>query len=364
MSAPIQTPASGSGRPLVLVVDDEPELVELMQTVLGREFDVVTAGDGTEALEVLRTHPVRAIVTDQQMPGMMGTEFLSTAIAIRPHAARILITGTDRVEDVRDAVNVAQVSRFLSKPVRPMEVLAIVRGAIRETELEAQNASLLVELKEKNEQLRGMLEEVRAHERKLEVEVVRRTKELRQVVQQLEQLALRDGLTGLFNHRYFQEALVSELGRAHRHQRVVGLVFIDVDHFKTYNDTHGHLFGDELLKQLSRILGNTGAEPDISIRGRISDVVCRYGGEEFVLILPEADKEGAAIRAERIRAAVAAYPFEGGDKQPGGKVTISVGVAAYPQDGTNKQTLLQAADDAMFRAKRAGRNRVCLAGED
>lgn len=346
----------------MLVVDDDPDMLQFVETVLSREYTVTTAANGEEALAVLRDVAVKAIVCDQQMPGMMGTEFLSMAIAIRPHAARVLVTGTDRVEDIKDAVNIAQITRFLAKPVRPMELLGVVRGAIREVELESVNARLLVELKEKNAQLESMLVEVRGHEKKLEAEVTRRTRELRHVVAQLEQLALRDGLTGLYNHRFFQEALSSEIGRASRHQRKAGLIFIDVDHFKNFNDTNGHLFGDELLKQMARILSNTGDAPDIRARGRVSDLACRYGGEEFVLILPEADRAGAGIRAERIRSEIEAFPFNGREKQPGGKVTVSVGVSAYPEDATTKQGLIQAADEAMYKAKHDGRNRVVLAG--
>ena len=338
-------------------------MVQFIETVLAKEFAVTTASNAEEALGVLRDLAVKAIVCDQQMPGMMGTEFLSMAIAIRPHAARVLVTGTDRVEDIKDAINIAQITRFLSKPVRPMELLAVVRGAIREVELETENGRLLVELKEKNVQLEAMLVEVRSHEKKLELEVGRRTRELRQVVTQLEQLALRDGLTGLYNHRFFQEALSSEIGRAGRHQRKVGLIFIDVDHFKTFNDSNGHLFGDELLKQMARILANTGDAPDIRARGRVSDLACRYGGEEFVIILPEADRAGAGIRAERIRAEIEAFPFNGREKQPGGTVTVSVGVSSYPEDATTKQGLTQAADEAMYKAKHDGRNKVVLAGQ-
>ena len=131
----------------MLVVDDDPEMVQFIETVLAKEFAVTTASNAEEALGVLRDLAVKAIVCDQQMPGMMGTEFLSMAIAIRPHAARVLVTGTDRVEDIKDAINIAQITRFLSKPVRPMELLAVVRGAIREVELETENGRLLVELK-------------------------------------------------------------------------------------------------------------------------------------------------------------------------------------------------------------------------
>ncbi len=346
----------------MLVVEDDPILLEMLEQALSREFTVYTARDGHEAISLLRTQPVRAVISDQMMPGMVGTEVLRNAIELQPGAGRIVVTASENVDDVRDAVNVARADRFVAKPLRPLELVSLVKSVVRERELQEENERLLIELREKNAALTDALSDVRAHERRLEDEVVRRTRELRTVVTQLEQMALRDGLTGLFNHRYFQEALASELGRCVRHERKAALIFIDVDHFKNYNDTHGHLFGDELLKQIAKILSNTGEHPEVTVRGRVSDIACRYGGEEFVLILPESDKKGAAIRAERIRGEVERFEFAGRDKQPGGKVTISVGVAAFPEDGRTKPEIIQAADDAMFRAKRAGRNRVRLAG--
>jgi len=352
-----------SERKTILVVDDDPMMVDVLTQLLEREFEVVSAGSGAGGLAALEERGrVDAIVADQRMPGMTGVEMLAKALAICPDATRVMVTATDSVEEARDAVNIGHVDRFISKPIRPMELLEIIKGAMRERTLEIEKADLFGQLQAKNVELEHALAEVRAHEKKLEDEVVRRTRELRQLVKQLEELALRDGLTGLFNHRYFQETLNAEIARAIRYGRKLSLVFLDVDNFKNYNDGLGHLAGDALLKQLSKILSNTGDSPDIRARGRLSDIPCRYGGEEFVIILPESDKNGALVRAERVRVAVEEYSFEGREKQPAGKVTISVGIAAFPDDAKTKQELIQAADDAMLRAKRAGKNRVVVAG--
>jgi len=209
--------------------------------------------------------------------------------------------------------------------------------------------------------LERALSEVQDHERRLEHEVNAATAELRKAVEKLTELALRDGLTGLYNHRFFQEALTAELARSARHGRKVGLIFLDLDHFKNYNDMLGHPAGDELLIKLAKILTHTQANEEIAIRGRASDVAARYGGEEFVIILPETDRAGALVRAERLRACVESFPFASGSVQPGGKVTVSIGVSAYPEDAVTKQALVEAADQALLRAKREGRNRVYAA---
>lgn len=164
--------------------------------------------------------------------------------------------------------------------------------------------------------------------------------------QKTRELSYRDGLTGLFNRRYFEEALWQELHRAERYRMPLSLIMADIDHFKRYNDTHGHPKGDEALKTVADILTETT---------RRADVVARYGGEELVLILPLTPKDSARLVAEKLRAAIANAAF------PEGRLTISFGVATYPQDGSSAPDLIKAADDALYQAKRAGRNRVVVA---
>jgi diguanylate cyclase (GGDEF)-like protein len=269
-----------------------------------------------------------------------------------PAAARILITASERVNVLRDAVNRARVHRFLSKPLRLSDLPTLLADAIREAQLEAENARLVTELALKNDELN------RTNER-LEVEVRQRTSELQIAIAKLEQLALRDGLTGLYNHRFLQEALDAELARAKRHGHSLGLLFIDVDHFKSYNDRNGHPAGDRLLKRLADALVG-GRNSDFPHKGRSSDLVARYGGEEFVMVLPETGLDGCRIKAERMRQAVAEYPFEQADGQPGGCVSVSIGLAVYPDHGADKHALIEVADRELYRAKRAGRNRVSL----
>ncbi|HEY3446005.1 MAG TPA: diguanylate cyclase [Myxococcales bacterium] len=344
-------------------MDDEDFVREMLHDILERQFDVRVAGSGEDAAKLLRQERFDLVLADQMMPGMTGVDLLSLAREIQPQAARVLVTASGNVDHARDAINVARVGRYVAKPFRALELIEIIKGAISEQALATENLRILEELKVKNALLEKALCEVQAHERKLVAEVERQTAELRGAVEKLEELALRDGLTGLYNHRFFQEALNSELARCSRHGRVCSLLFLDVDNFKNYNDLLGHPQGDELLRQLAHILTNTGEDMRLRIRGRASDIAARYGGEEFVVILPECDRAGGIVRAERLRSQIEDYPFSGGDNQPGGRVTVSIGVAAYPADAITKQELIHAADQALLRAKREGRNRVRSAGE-
>lgn len=167
----------------------------------------------------------------------------------------------------------------------------------------------------------------------------------------LRDLSVRDQLTGLFNHREFYHLLGVELARGQRYGHQVSLLMLDIDFFKRVNDTFGHLSGDQVLRRLPEL-----------IRGqlRINDLPCRYGGEEFGLILPETGSEQGLEVAERIRSVVAREPIELPD---GGslRITVSIGIATYPGVAQDEERLVSAADLALYQAKRTGRNRVCVA---
>lgn len=163
--------------------------------------------------------------------------------------------------------------------------------------------------------------------------------------------SIRDSLTGLFNRRYMEESLERELRRASRKQCSLGVMMIDIDHFKTFNDSFGHDAGDAVLRELAKIF-------KAQFRGE--DIVCRYGGEEFTIILPDATLQGTQERAEQLREvaknAIAQYRGQALDH-----VTLSIGVSSYPEKGLVAEALLRAADSALYRAKEDGRDRVILA---
>jgi len=166
---------------------------------------------------------------------------------------------------------------------------------------------------------------------------------------ELQKMAITDGLTGLYNHRHFKERLYAEFTRTKRIPEPLSLLLIDIDLFKSINDSHGHPAGDEILQDVSGVIKNNV---------RDIDVLARYGGEEFAVILPCTDRSGAVRMAERLRRSVAEKAFYIDWKEI--KVTISVGAATYPQDATDSDDLIVKADQALYRAKSKGRNQSSL----
>jgi diguanylate cyclase (GGDEF)-like protein len=166
------------------------------------------------------------------------------------------------------------------------------------------------------------------------------------------ELAYVDGLTQVFNRRYFDQRYIKEIGRAQRYKRSLSLLMIDIDHFKKYNDMLGHVAGDEAIRMVASQL-------EKSLRK--ADVVCRYGGEEFVVLLPEIGSASALKVAEKLRKAILTVQFAGEEKLPEKHLTISIGVAAFPEHGESAEEMLKNADKALYRAKESGRNRVLMA---
>lgn len=171
-----------------------------------------------------------------------------------------------------------------------------------------------------------------------------------QLLEETERLATVDGLTGLTNRRKYDELFDAELKRATRYQRHLSLLLLDIDHFKKINDTYGHPIGDQALQHVSSI---------ISEELRNVDIAARHGGDEFTLLLPETGTEGARLVAERIRTVIESSPLAI-DNSQNISITISIGIASYPDCGNTTQQLTRNADQALYEAKGAGRNRVCI----
>jgi diguanylate cyclase (GGDEF)-like protein len=311
----------------ILVVDDENSVRTVLAQVLQEDgFAVTEAVNGRQALEFMQKQTFALVITDIVMPEMTGLELLAKIKQRYPETQVIIITSHASLETAITALKHGAYD-YLFKPFNDLDLIsAAANRAVEKVRLIAKNKELLEKLKKKNE-------------------------DLKKVNTTLKNLACRDGLTGLFNHRYFQEYLIFEIYRSRRNKETFSLVFLDLDFFKHYNDTHGHLEGDKLLRSLAVILKK-------SIRK--SDVVARYGGEEFVLLLPSTPKANARIVGEKIRRNVESYPFKGREAQPRGKVTISIGISNFPEDGTDRSSLIQCADEAMYQAKDSGRNKVYL----
>lgn len=161
--------------------------------------------------------------------------------------------------------------------------------------------------------------------------------------------SIRDALTGLFNRRHFMEAAAAALHKAANYNFPLSICIFDIDHFKSYNDTNGHLMGDELLKELGGLLKQ---------KSRSSNLVSRYGGDEFMILLNETDREKSMLFAGKLIEAIAGYPFKRKEKQPLGTISISGGIATFPEDGEELEDLLKKADMALYASKKAGRARI------
>jgi diguanylate cyclase (GGDEF)-like protein len=339
----------------IICVDDEEGILTALRQQLGARFgdecQIEVAQSAKDALELVEElsregEPLAVMIADQIMPGMKGVELLEEVHKRSPGTTKILLTGQAGLDAVVAAINKAGLNRYIPKPWDEPDLRLTVEGLLKTFRLHRQNELLFEDLKRKNLEL----ESAKAQ---LEAKVKERTAALEEANQRLNRLAVTDGLTGLYNHRYFHEQLQQSVERSLRSRTPTALLMIDVDHFKKYNDRQGHPAGDEALRTVARL---------ISEDRRAVDVVARYGGEEFAILLHDVPRTTAVELAEKIRARVASAPIAHADKQPLGQLTVSIGVAGCPQDGQTAEALLEAADVALYRAKKSGRDTVVQAG--
>jgi len=294
MNAFIDSSGEIESRHWILVVDDDPDILMNIRSIL-KSYQVETAANPVEALDLLSRKSFHLILSDYQMPQMNGVEFLKKSLEHRPQAKRILVTAFSDLMKNEELWNQAKVHRVLAKPFTPEEMVEVVENAIFESVME-----------EENEKLR--------------------------------KLALTDSLTGLSNQRYFWDRLRAEFSRAHRFARPLSLVIFDVDLFKDINDKKGHLEGDQALKFIADLLVK---------ETRQMDIIARYGGDEFALVLPEIDVEGAYQVALRLRDKVF--------KETG--ISLSGGVASSPPAKTERD-LVASADALLLKVKREKKGQV------
>jgi two-component system, cell cycle response regulator len=298
----------------ILVVDDEEAVRRAVADILRLDgYDVCEAGDGHTALQHMEQEPFELVVTDLVMPAMDGLTLVKMAQQRGYRAAYIVMTGFASMDSAVEAMKLGAAD-YLPKPF-PLDLLRLV--------------------------VARTLEKQQLAERARQAEVY-------------EKLAHTDGLTELYNYRFFQRLLSVEMSRAQRFQRPLSLIMLDVDDFKMYNDVYGHQAGDQALRQLARLLRRSS---------RSYDLVARYGGDEFVVILPETNKKTAAEVAERIRTFVEKTRIEDEHQGLGWHITASLGIASFPEDAAERADLIRKADQALYHAKTCGRNRTSLYGE-
>lgn len=296
-------------RPRLLLVDDQPANLEVLELVFGHDHAVSTATTGDEALALCAGTAVDLVLLDVMMPGIDGYEVcrrLKADPATRDIPV-IFVTAHSAESSETLGLEVGAVD-FISKPINP----AIVRARVKSQ----------LTLKAQSDQLR--------------------------------QWAYVDGLTGVCNRRYFDDRLTSEWRRALRSKGVLSVVLLDVDSFKRYNDRYGHQAGDDCLRRVADIL-------KLGLK-RPGDLMARYGGEEFICLLADTGLDGAMHVAETLRLAIESARIEHADSPAAPFVTVSAGVGSTrPSPRHTAQALIEAADRQLYLAKSAGRNRTCAA---
>lgn len=360
--------AADNPKPAILVVEDSPtESLALRNIVRHGGYEPVVAHDAAEALAALASHAIKLIISDIDMPGMTGYEMCSKIKADeRWHGIPVILLTT-----LSSPLNIlmglqARADYYLTKPytrefllrsvgellahppgapepsAAPLDVFIegskhqVTAGRRQMVNLlfstydcaVRQNKELIAtqaELHERNQQLRDQQEKLRVAN------------------EQLKALATTDGLTGLKNHRTFKERLAEEYERSTRYNHPLSLMLMDVDKFKSFNDTFGHPAGDRVLRQVAdRIKEST----------RTTDLVARYGGEEFVVMLPSTDRDDAFRLAERVREGVEEAPWEQRE------ITVSVGVGTLTDLVKSQEEFVSLTDEALYHSKLTGRNRV------
>jgi len=303
----------------ILVVEDSRSQLEwITQVLAGDGYRVATAADGREAIRRWHAEKPDLVLLDMILPDMDGLQvlrFFKQKLQKEEDEVFVPVILLSVKADLDSRVKGLQIGAddFLAKPFAEAEVLARANAMLRIKALQDQ---------------------------------------LRDAKRQLEKLSVEDGLTKLFNHRHFQQELRREFGRAARYNDPLSLIMIDLDHFKNVNDTHGHPFGDKVLREsASRIRGSV----------RDTDICARYGGEEFMVILPKTPLHGALKVATRIHESFRSTPFlddtRPSAREPGSpnavSVTASLGVASYPApQTTSADALVKAADEALYTAKK------------
>ncbi|HCE44853.1 MAG TPA: diguanylate cyclase response regulator [Lentisphaeria bacterium] len=296
----------------ILIAEDDAVSKRMIESTLARwGFEVISTTDGMQAWEIISSaSPPEIVILDWVMPGMEGVEICRRIRKLEVGSERytfiILLTAKSELKDIVAGME-SGADDYVSKPFDPQELGLRIRAGKRIIELHNQ---------------------------------------LRRAKEELLVLSRTDSLTGMLNRRAFYEVLEKEIVRSCRQKIPLSMIMLDIDHFKKINDTYGHQEGDAVLRELSSRIGSAI---------RHYDVMSRYGGEEFIALLPGVDVDAAANTAERFRELIGKTPFESGKKRI--NVTISLGVAQLVKD-EKSDVLIGRADEALYKAKQNGRNGV------
>jgi len=302
-----------NNKPKILIVDDEPVNLMVLEYALCDDYQIITATTGEDAIKLaISENMVDLILLDIMLPGMNGYEVISilSQKAETKNIPVIFVTAMRDLEAEEHGLNLGALD-YITKPFK----LPIIKARIRNHILAKKDRDLQIEN------------------------------------------SITDGLTGIANRKKFDDALNVEWNRAKRTGSDLAIVMVDIDFFKNYNDSYGHLEGDECLRKVAKVIKNNLNRP--------GDLVARWGGEEFACILPDTDLEGAIEVGEKLRQSVIDLGIKNFMKDNNGTLTVSIGVASIkPTDDFNCNVLLEMSDIALYQAKEAGRNKVLSLGAD
>jgi len=295
----------------ILLIDDEQDILDLLKSSLTIEgLEVITAHDGNEGIEKFHNKKPDLVVTDIKMPENDGITVLKEIKAQGSDIDVIILTGHSDEVTAIECLKLGAYD-YILKPLEDIDILNVtIHRALHKRKLERQNRELL---------------------------------------KQLEELSIKDSLTGLYNYRHLQSSLNQEIQRSKRFNKIFCVLMIDIDHFKLINDRYGHQFGDYVLKKLGKLMHQLF---------RSTDRLFRYGGEEFLAIMPETTLAHSKNAIERIMGGIRAYEFCTDGQHT--RITVSIGGAEYPTYSQDSMVLIKQADKNLYRAKELGRDAYVL----
>ena len=294
----------------ILIVNGDKYVRQKLAECLNEQYTVCTSGSFKEALKVYKDEKFYTVLTEIHTGEAQGIEMISKLQEVKSDIPIIVVTTHDSVPLAVEAMK-AGAYDYITKPFNFDELKLVVLHALERKKLQEEASQKRI----------------------------------------YQELALVDGLTQIYNRRYFDEVLRGESERARRYPQQFSLLMVDIDDFKRYNDAFGHPAGDEALKKIARLLLK---------KSRATDFVARYGGEEFAVITPHSGKKSASVLGIRLVGLVNKEKFPAGATDAA--VTISVGIASFNEDTADKEELVKMADNALYQAKKLGKNRVCLFG--
>lgn len=285
----------------ILVIEDKKEDAMFLESALQSQgYKVWVASNGEEAMKLFKTMHFAVVVTELHMPGMDGIEITKEMLKTKPNINVVVVTPYTFISSAIEAMEEGAYG-YITKPFNPSEINIVIERAIER--------HFLLSSEEDRKQFA--------------------------------ELSVKDPLTGVYNRRFLKIYIPNKISLMKRVSEKFSLLLADIDYFKKYNDSNGHLAGDELLRKMCKLFRETV---------RHEDFIFRYGGEEFLIFLDHTDKKSAILVAERIRNLVNLYM----------PTTVSIGLGTYPDDGNSLDDLFSKVDQALYRAKEMGRNRVIL----